>query len=91
MKEEGTHPLTGLPPYFAVQHFKGNLDEDLISDRRKHKTVKRYLRCIIQVQPQRGMSGTEQSSSEGWDQSVNSFICHTVGPRKFGDTEFKHV
>jgi hypothetical protein len=57
MKDEGMCPPAGLPPYFAVQPFKNDLDEDLISDRRKHKTVKGYLRCIIQVQSQRGTGG----------------------------------
>lgn len=58
MKGEGVCPLAGLPPYFAIQHFKNNLDEDLISGRQKHKTVKGYFGYLIQVQSQKGVDGT---------------------------------
>lgn len=32
----------------------------------------------------------EQASNEGGDRSVKSFICCTVGSRKFGDAECRH-
>lgn len=41
LKDEVMRPPTGLPSYFAAQHFKDNLDEDLISDRLKPQSHER--------------------------------------------------